>query len=388
MLSEKPDDKPAITMQIKALGRMGRIEDAESVFRAAIKHGLADGFVYGSMITAFSDSGRHGAAERLFEQASIAVPSAMHILYHAMIRSYGKAGRPEKAAEVFEAALREGAANQTVFCAMAEVHTEARDVAGAESLFEMAWKKSLLCPGIYYYMIDIYCRVCRLGDARRKFEDAVEEGHTNPELFRLMMKVNEQYGELDEAARVFEMARSMGMADGPTSSLGQHIYYVAGRFDEALSVFGSLPPEARQSPNVLIDEAEVLRKRKEYGKAVSILRGLLDGPVLTEDELHQTKTILAYALKDSGKLVESFFLFEQLVREMPVDSLHFPRVLCGFVFAWQGMRFGRLDEKTLDSFLEILGHSKRTARENLLHDIEDAIAVIEHYYKLCKNSKA
>jgi len=384
ILFENPFEKTATALLVKIYGCMGKFAEAQEIFRLAKENGLADDYTYGCMISAFSKAGQLDRAEAFFKQGLMEAHSSSTKLYCAMITAYGTAGKPDEARALFDCVLKGNHADKQVFCAMMEAYVGTGLLQKAEELFILAIKKDCECTNLYYSLIDINNIHGKLDRARQLFETALERSYMNPKTFRLIIKINESHGDLEEAIRIFELALRYNFADENTYRLGAHLYYLAGMFDKVEFTFDSLPVYVQNTPDILINRADALRKNKDYPRAISILRGLLEGSALTEDERHKCNTVLAYALKDSGKAAESFFLFERLAKEMPVDSVHFPRAICGLVFAWHALGYGHLDRMELSFFLDTLESFKTNARGNLLEDMECAIGHIEKYFDFCK----
>ncbi|MEM4707734.1 MAG: pentatricopeptide repeat-containing protein, partial [Candidatus Anstonellales archaeon] len=208
---------------------------------------------------------------------------------------------------------------------------------------------------------------------------AVKNGIANVVTYNTMIDAYGKRGMVEEAREVFEEAVKKGIANVVTYTTICSLYYLLNRFKDVEDVVSKAPHHIKTNPKIFLIKMEALRKQKEKRWAVvqEISKFLETYPfkVYTDETYVLANTIMAYALKDMERRKEAKKLFENLMENVPLSSIHYPRILCGYVFSTE---VSEIDENTKERIITLLEIASRESNGNLLNDINDALSLLRN----------
>lgn len=346
LLAENPRDKYATSMLIKVHALTGRLDLAEAVFKRAVELEIADAHIYSAMITAFCRAGKVSEAESLRDGAKKAGLDEGYI-HCSKIDAYGRLRMPAKAREIFDV--------------VKETHGD---------------------TALYTSMIKVHIMNGELPVASLLLTEAVNRGFCDPDLFHSVMKGYGYAGQSQAAREVCGIALAKQKASVATCSIMAEIYYAEGAFGKIVDFVDSLPRELRKVPLLQLRAADALRKMGRYDDAIRAADCILKKSRISPDKREHAALILGYSLMHSGKAEEAFNLFTKLSMTVPDNSVHYPRIMCGIVFAWQQLDYdAHMRPEDIDRVLSKLRHLQAHGTGNgIRHDVCQAISILEERY--------
>ncbi|MEM2948729.1 MAG: pentatricopeptide repeat-containing protein, partial [Candidatus Anstonellales archaeon] len=246
-------------------------------------------------------------------------------------------------------------------------------------VFDEAVKKRIANVVTYNTMIDAYGKRGMVEKAREVFEEAVKKRIADVVTYTAMIDAYGKNGRVEEAREVFEEAVEKRIADVVTYTTICSLYYSLNRFKDVEDVVSKAQHYIKTNPTIFLIKMEALRKQKEKRWAVvqEISKFLETYPfkVYTDETYVLANTIMAYALKDMERREEAKKLFENLMENVPLSSIHYPRILCGYVFSTE---VSEIDENTKKRIITLLEIASRETNGNLLNDINDALSLLRN----------
>ncbi|KAG9157189.1 hypothetical protein Leryth_004873 [Lithospermum erythrorhizon] len=227
---------------ISILGRLGKVELAEEVFKNAVNGGYGTTvFVYSAMISAYAKSGCCYEAFRVFKEMKDSGLKPNIVTYNALIDACGKGGAGfKRASEVFDEMLKTGVQpDRITFNSLLAVCSGAGLWEAARHLFhEMVYRG--IDQDIYTYntLLDVACNSNHIDAAFEIMSEMATKGILPNEVtFSTMVRGCAKSGRFDKALSLFNDMKYIGIKlDRVAYNTLVAIYANLGRFDEALRI--------------------------------------------------------------------------------------------------------------------------------------------------------
>lgn len=370
----------AACVLIRAYGKLRLVEQAEDVFgKAASFH---DGQIYCTMLSVYCDSRSFGKAEELIgkaEENGYLDPAMFNTLMHA----YANRGKLAAARGIFNRAVNKGHCDARLCKTMMHIYIGSRKLPVEErmecarEIFDFACGSGLVNVLMCSILIDRYSRLSRHNLALEIYGAAEKAGVEDLELGMKMLHcylVNERP---NEARQFFQDHFDLLSGEENAYKFVTGAFYDKSRFEDALDFLDSLPEESREMHYVVLRRAEVLRKLRRYDEAIEVSKEALKTKELDMRKTDLALTIIAYSLKEIGKLDEAFLQFDELVRSVPPRKPRYARILAGVVHTCRKMDCDILDAKTMEFIYESLMLFSGEMNRGLGKAVESAIYELE-----------
>ncbi len=234
-------------------------------------------------------------------------------------------------------------------------------------------------------LIVMYAEQGRFDEGRKIYETAEERGADGSAVYTAGMVLYHLAGEPEKSRKTFETAVRLGAADYATYSamLSVYIdleqaggvrnivglasennaltplllaeafsfYFEKGMYDEAVDVIESAPKAIREIPRLRLAVMEVYRKRRDYSTAIEAADELIEGlpgENFDDDNYVHARTIRAYCMMHSGREPEAVEEFSELKEKVRNTNVHYPRILCGFIFCKPSLTEGEREHLLAD----------------------------------------
>lgn len=260
---------------------------------------------------------------------------------------------------------------------LAERKMKNRDFAGAEKLvlavldIHPHHSYALCC------LLRIYSETDRLDEARARYDEEIKPGRVDNrkrlELCNAMIEIYLEHDLVRKAEEIFKFAVDNGLANEMT-----YLKVIEKRKNlgsrNTWKVLESIPDDMKGKENISLRLAEALRKQKRHEEAIEIVESILkDKKENYFDENYLLARIVkAHCLKGIGRNEEAFHEFVELERNVPKDSAHYGRVLCGWAFCAHNV-----SPESKSRMLALLGALKETCSTRLLKDIDFAMRILK-----------
>lgn len=204
-----------------------------------------------------------------------------------------------------------------------------------EETYESFEKRSICAPSVYTSAIMLYHRAGKLDKAREVFDTAVATGSADHATYSTMLNIYIDLGMCSEAKAVFDLACKNNVLSVSIFEDMSDAYFRKGRFREAKKLIENSPRAVKSSPVMKLRLFEIQRRLKEYDDAIEGVDAFLSGRSVDFDDntyVH-ARTIRAYCIMHSRKGLEALEEFAILKENVKQDTVHYPRILCGFIFS-------------------------------------------------------
>ncbi|KAJ8899147.1 hypothetical protein K2173_011144 [Erythroxylum novogranatense] len=227
---------------ISILGRLGKVELAENVFRTALDYGYGNTvYAFSAIISAYGRSGYCYEAIKVFHSMKDFGLKPNLVTYNAVIDACGKGGVEfKRAVEIFDDMLRNGVQpDRITYNSMLAVCSRGGLWEAARSLFsEMADKGIDQDTFTYNTLLDA---VCKGGQMDLAFE--IMSGMSAKNIFPTVVTYSTMIdgyakaGRLDDAVKLYDEMKYIGInLDRVSYNTLLSIYAKLGRFKDALDV--------------------------------------------------------------------------------------------------------------------------------------------------------
>jgi pentatricopeptide repeat protein len=235
---------------------------------------------------------------------------------------------------------------------------------------------------IYGVMIEAHSERQEIDAARDLFDEALSKGMFESAVFRTMACAYIKRGDMEEARKIIDMSLENNALDIKGCKTIINRLYSVKKFSELCEFIDSLPENLRDSPDMILEKANALRKLKRYGEARFMTASFLERDNIQEEDRIRARVILAFAIKDSGQPDKAQDLFYEIYKQTDPSSHHFTRILCGFVFAWRDNEYrGRINiEMARQLHVLLKAAEKNELNKNLRSDVKAAIGFLEHRF--------
>ncbi|GAA0138292.1 hypothetical protein LIER_00066 [Lithospermum erythrorhizon] len=228
---------------ISILGRLGKVELAEKIFKNAVNEGYGNTvYAYSALISAYAKSGYCDEALRVFGVMKDSGLKPNIVTYNALIDACGKGGVGfKRASEIFDDMLKTGVQpDRITFNSLLAVCSGAGLWETARDLFhEMVYRG--IDQDIYTYntLLDTACNSSHIDAAFDIMSEMPTKGiFPNEVTFSTMVRGCAKAGRFEKALSLFNEMKDIGIKlDRVAYNTLVAIYANLGRFDEALSVF-------------------------------------------------------------------------------------------------------------------------------------------------------
>lgn len=227
---------------ISILGRLGKVDLAEKVFKNAVSEGYGNTvYAYSALISAYAKSGYCDEALRAFETMKDSGLKPNIVTYNALIDACGKGGAGfKRASGIFDDMLKTGVHPDRItynsllaVCSGAGLWETARDL-----FHEMVYRG--IDQDIYTYntLLDAACNSSHIDAAFDIMSEMPTKGISPNEVtFSTMVRGCAKAGRFEKALSLFNEMKYIGIKlDRVAYNTLVAIYANLGRFDEALSV--------------------------------------------------------------------------------------------------------------------------------------------------------
>ncbi|MEM2909125.1 MAG: hypothetical protein QW171_03110, partial [Candidatus Bilamarchaeaceae archaeon] len=245
----------------------------------------------------------------------------------------------------------------------------------AEGVFDEAKKKKIADIITYSSMIDAYGKSGMIEEAREVFDEAKDKNMADIITYSSMIDAYGKSGMIEEAREVFDEAKDKNMANVVTYTVICSHYYSENKFEKVTEILNGAPKKIKEAPEMFLMEMEALRKQGRREEVIgSLSKFLKEYPTKAygDERYVQAVVIRAYAQKDSEEKEEAKHAFEDLRKRVPITSIHYPRILCGYVFSHKPYEI-----KDKERVITLLKMYHRESDGNLRNDIQDALRLLE-----------
>lgn len=252
-----------------------------------------------------------------------------------LIGFYGKCGQFERAKRIFDCG--KAASDPQLHCAMMKACSIEGRWQEAESTLKECEAHGFRFPHLYMLAITSAVKGKNIAKAAEFFEMAKSRGLADGKTYAAMYAAYSSFGLHGDADALFKKAIESGM---DMTYLFHEIMvecYQQGEYAAAVALYSSLSNEVRANADIIFAVAEALRKKPETRwQAINILENFLQNrPKNDYGDLCyvRARTIMAFALKDSGQLEKARSEFLRLMRNVYPRHRDYPRIMCGCVFS-------------------------------------------------------
>ena len=372
ILSSNPRNQFAISKIIQCFSRMNRIDYAEEEYRDALELGVADLFIHNAMLDAYAKAGRIKEAENIYynklgDKADV-------VSHSAMLDAYAKAGRIEEAENIYYNKLGDKA-NVVSHSAMLDAYAKAGRIEEAESVYIQLGSQADIVS--HNAMLDAYAKAGRIKEAENIYYNKLGD-KADVVSHNAMLDAYAKAGMLDKAKVIYKYLCSSIQADIVTHCIMAYAYYGCCRYQEALDFIALLPAEVGVLPTMELVRLDVMRKMGKREEVLNELGALLPSmPVnYSNPEYILARTIHAYCQNDSGDKKNAYLNFRELYLKVAPVCEHYPRILCGLVFASRNGEFSRVDaDKLRTRFLALL--KANNFNKGMKEDMEGAFHLLK-----------
>lgn len=375
-ISRNFDTPAAYCSMIEMFGKMRLPNEAREVFTLAQSRRAHTDKVYSAMIMACLTFRMPERARELFKE-TVEDRIVQPALFRPMVRSFALMGRISQALELLQTAHEMKVCDAHLCKSLLQAGIQCQKLKQAEQVFSFAFKEGYCDGTMYGMMLAAYAGQPR--NARKIFDLADSKGYASAELYSQMIDIHANNSEGVQAAELFIRGLGYGYVSHTAFEGVSTALYSEGRFKDILKLIDSLPEAFSSNHYALIRKAEVLRKLKRYDEAIEHIKKVIDQNHLSQSRKNLANIILAFSLKDSGRLAEAREAFKCLMMVVNPADFRFARVACGLVFVWENSGFPRdyLNERKNAFLLERLRGFQKKSRGNLYVDVQKAIRVLE-----------
>ncbi|MFH1221513.1 MAG: hypothetical protein V1492_00330 [Candidatus Micrarchaeota archaeon] len=343
-------------------------------------------------------------------------------LYGVMIKTYLSGEltgeKVKRAADFFEEAAAESKVDSQLVMKMLVAYRAMNDWENMLNIFIIAEKNNIISENSCSYMLDTLCEFGNVELARQFFANVPEE-HKKIGVYNTLLKVYIKAGRLDEARRLYDgIMKKDGFADEITYSTMLSSYQNAAELKYAEKIFEAAKAAKKADPFVyltmasiyysrrmhqavekLIDGAdesirndtqvkllrfEALRKQAKYKQVLEEINSFIAGypdKGYSDDNYVLALVIRAFCINHGVDPSDAFAEFSVLKVNCPEDSVHYARILCGYVFsAADAGLLQHIDKQKIRVQLESF---RKTASNGIAHDITGALQILEGNGRIC-----
>lgn len=221
--------------------------------------------------------------------------------------------------------------------------------------------------------INLYSKTGRVAEARALF-DRTKKPRRSHVLYDAMIQA---YGtqEPEKAREVFNLAVTNGQAEFTAYRIIASIYYDLGQFIEVEDVFKNAPGDLGRTPAIL-KLAEALRKMGKPNEALGIAESFIarwGSKSYSDDTYILARVIRGFCFLKIGKMDDAKIEFASLKVKTPHSSVHYARILCGYVFSNESLPQGEIS-----AIRQVLRHFEEESDGSLKNDIRTVLLKLEH----------
>ncbi len=248
---------------------------------------------------------------------------------------YMKSGDHKKAEKKLLKMLRINSTDHYALSKLIATYTRQGRFDDGKNLYKAAEKRHADGSVIYTSAIVLYYKAGELDNACRVFETAVERKCADYATYSAMLNIYIDLGQADEVKNI------LGLACKNTTMLSSlfsdtfDFYFNRGLYQEAIDMIENSHSVIRESPRMKLALMEIHRKMKNYDTAIECAEKFISEypeKDFDDDNYIQAHTIKAYCMIHSGMQNEAADEFSLLIENVSRNNIHYPRILCGFVF--------------------------------------------------------
>jgi len=206
----------------------------------------------------------------------------------------------------------------------------------AEKLCDKAVRLGIDNTAVASSVISIYGKIDRMDKAWNVFNAAVDGKYADSATYNSMMAVCSSRNDVENAKNVFNMARKNSIEHIYIYSTMILIYFNTRRYTDVIKTTEDAPKVIRDMPSIQMDLFESYRKLKRYERAIKEIDEFLsiyENKSFDDDFYVHARTIRAYCLMHSGRELDALGEFAVLKLNIDKTNVHYPRILCGFIFS-------------------------------------------------------
>ena len=188
-------------------------------------------------------------------------------------------------------------------------------------------------------------------------------------------------GMFDEIKSIFERAcESNIMCTCQTYFDVLDFYFKAGRYDEVTTMLKIVPELVAEDDRATLFGFEAERKLRKYDDVIEKIDEFLkqyDAEEFDDDNHIRARTIRAYCMMHCGRELDALGEFSILKGKVNRDNVHYPRILCGFVFTRPVLSDSEKEQvlAELDFFKAVVGPSMYDKVVKSIKKLDDASQV-------------
>ncbi len=252
------------------------------------------------------------------------------------IDKYLAAGDLERAEKKLKKILRINSNDYFAISKLISLYTKQGRFEEAEKLYKSAEKRESGAPIAYTSGVVLYYEWGKPDRSREIFELAVERGFADDATYSAMLHVYINTGNAEGVGEIIGLACVNNIPSVLLYSDAFDFYFNNGKFDKALEMIEIAPELIRESPRMRIAMMEVHRRLKNYEDVIELadeFMGEYEEKGFDSDYYINARTIRAFCCLHSRYGLEALEEFSILKDNVDRSNVHYPRILCGFVFS-------------------------------------------------------
>jgi tetratricopeptide (TPR) repeat protein len=290
------------------------------------------------------------------------------------IDKYLARGDLKRAEKKLKKILRIDSNDHFALSKLISLYTKQERFEEAEKIYKSAEKRESDAPVAYTSGIVLYYESGKPDKSREIFELAVDRGFADDASYSAMLHVYINTGDAEGVGEVIGLASRNNIPSILLFRDAFDFYFNNGKFDKALEIIESSPALIRESPRMRIAVMEVHRRLKSYESVIELADEFIGGYAknsFDSDYYIHARTIRAFCYLHSRYGSEALEEFSVLKDNVDRSSVHYPRILCGFVFSKP-----TLTEAEREHLLADLDFFGIATGESMQDKIDNAIRII------------